>query len=87
MDKKVRDGRRGPRSFDRDGAVETAMRLFWRHGYEGVSVADLTAAIGIAVGTWLSTRVGSRADRIASWLAAISNALPGWWAGIVLISR
>jgi AcrR family transcriptional regulator len=48
MDKKVRDGRRGPRSFDRDGAVETAMRLFWRHGYEGVSVADLTAAIGIA---------------------------------------
>ena len=45
----------------------------------------LTAAIGIAVGTWLSTRVGSRADRIASWLAAISNALPGWWAGIVLI--
>ena len=25
MDKKVRDGRRGPRSFDRDGAVETAL--------------------------------------------------------------
>lgn len=24
------------------------MRLFWRHGYEGVSVADLTSAIGIA---------------------------------------
>lgn len=45
----------------------------------------LTAAIGIAIGTWLSTRVGSRSDRIASWLAAISNALPGWWAGIVLI--
>ncbi|MGF3026116.1 TetR/AcrR family transcriptional regulator [Methylobacterium aquaticum] len=48
MDKKVRDGRRGPRSFNRDVAVETAMRLFWRHGYEGVSVADLTTAIGIA---------------------------------------
>jgi AcrR family transcriptional regulator len=24
------------------------MRLFWRHGYEGVSVGDLTKAIGVA---------------------------------------
>lgn len=24
------------------------MRLFWRHGYEGVSIGDLTEAIGIA---------------------------------------
>lgn len=24
------------------------MRLFWRHGYEGVSLNDLTAAIGVA---------------------------------------
>ena len=24
------------------------MRLFWRHGYEGVSIGDLTKAIGIA---------------------------------------
>lgn len=45
-DEKSRGGR--PWSFDRDGAVETAMRLFWRHGYEGVSVGDLTKAIGIA---------------------------------------
>jgi len=37
-----------PRSFDRDGAIATAMRLFWRHGYEGVSLAMLTEAIGIA---------------------------------------
>ncbi|WP_342241904.1 TetR/AcrR family transcriptional regulator [Inquilinus sp. OTU3971] len=45
-DAKSRGGR--PWSFDRDRAVETAMRLFWRHGYEGVSVGDLTKAIGIA---------------------------------------
>lgn len=45
----------------------------------------ITAAIGVAIGTWLSTRVGSRSDRIASWIAAVSNALPGWWSGIVLI--
>jgi len=43
---KSRGGR--PWSFDRDAAVETAMLLFWRHGYEGVSVGDLTKAIGVA---------------------------------------
>ena len=37
-----------PWSFDRNAAVETAMRLFWRHGYEGVSIGDLTKAIGVA---------------------------------------
>ncbi len=37
-----------PRSFDRDEAIEAAMHLFWRHGYEGVSLAMLTEAIGIA---------------------------------------
>jgi len=45
-DAKSRGGR--PWTFDRDKAVETAMRLFWRHGYEGVSIGDLTKAIGIA---------------------------------------
>ena len=48
MDKQIRSRRSGPRTFDRDQAIETAMRLFWRHGYEGVSVSDLTGAIGIA---------------------------------------
>jgi AcrR family transcriptional regulator len=43
---KPRGGR--PWSFDRNEALETAMRLFWRHGYEAVSIGDLTAAIGIA---------------------------------------
>jgi len=45
-DTKSRGGR--PWSFDRDAAVETAMLLFWRHGYEGVSIGDLTKAIGVA---------------------------------------
>ncbi|WP_163368077.1 TetR/AcrR family transcriptional regulator, partial [Enterobacter hormaechei] len=48
MDKLVKKRRSGPRTFDRDQAVDIAMRLFWRHGYEGVSLNDLTAAIGIA---------------------------------------
>ncbi|QWW69913.1 TetR/AcrR family transcriptional regulator [Rhizobium sp. WYJ-E13] len=48
MDKVVKTRRGGPRTFDRDQAVDIAMRLFWRHGYEGVSLNDLTAAIGVA---------------------------------------
>ena len=45
----------------------------------------ITAGFGLALGVWLATRVGSRADRFVSWVAAISYALPGWWTGILLI--
>lgn len=48
MDKIIRTRRGGPRTFDRGEAIDTAMRLFWRHGYEGVSLNDLVSAIGIA---------------------------------------
>lgn len=37
-----------PRAFDRDEALKTAMLLFWRHGYDGVPVAQLATAMGIA---------------------------------------
>ncbi|HEY9549418.1 MAG TPA: TetR/AcrR family transcriptional regulator [Kiloniellaceae bacterium] len=40
-------GRGRPRAFDTDKAVETAMALFHDRGYEGVSVAELGAAIGV----------------------------------------
>lgn len=36
-----------PRSFDETEAVEKALALFTAKGYDGTSVADLTAAIGI----------------------------------------
>lgn len=40
-------GRGRPRAFDTDEAVETAMALFHDRGYEGVGVAELSAAIGV----------------------------------------
>lgn len=36
-----------PRGFDRAAALRQAMRLFWAKGYDGASMADLTAAMGI----------------------------------------
>ncbi|WP_088677074.1 MULTISPECIES: TetR/AcrR family transcriptional regulator [unclassified Rhizobium] len=40
--------RRGrPPAFDRETVLSAARETFWAHGYEGASIADLTAAMGI----------------------------------------
>lgn len=36
-----------PLSFDREAALEAAMHVFWEHGYEGATIAELTGAMGI----------------------------------------
>jgi len=36
-----------PAAFSRDAAIESAMNLFWRDGYLGVSASDLASAMNI----------------------------------------
>jgi AcrR family transcriptional regulator len=37
-----------PRSFDPEVALERATEVFWRHGFQGASLAELTEATGLS---------------------------------------
>jgi AcrR family transcriptional regulator len=50
-----------PPAFDRTEVVGKAAEAFWRLGYEGASIADLTAAMGISPQS-LYAAFGSKAD-------------------------
>ena len=36
-----------PKSFDEDAVLDQAVELFWDRGYEGTSLADLEAHLGL----------------------------------------
>ncbi len=41
-------GRGRPREFDLNEALDTVIQVFWRQGYEGTTIRDLTAGTGIS---------------------------------------
>lgn len=58
-----------PRTFDREAALRAAVVLFWRHGYEGTSIAMLTDAVGVTPPT-LYAAFGSKEELYREALAA-----------------
>lgn len=42
----VKKSRGRPKVFDREAALDKAMKLFWQHGYEATSLSDLVEATG-----------------------------------------
>lgn len=81
-DATAKAGRGRPRAFDRDVALDAAMRLFWERGYGGTSVADLCAAMGIAAPS-LYAAFGDK-ERLYGEAIARYNALmaPAIWGNL-----
>lgn len=69
-----------PRTFDRDTALEAAMLLFWERGFEGVSIDDLTAAMGGIAPPSLYAAFGSKADLYRESLARYSGQEEPRWS-------
>ncbi|MEO1018156.1 MAG: helix-turn-helix domain-containing protein [Pseudomonadota bacterium] len=58
-----------PRAFDIDTALDAAMNVFWRKGYEGASLNDLLDAMQIARGSLYK----AFADKRSIYLAALDH--------------
>lgn len=58
-----------PRGFDRDEVLDQAVELFWTHGYEGTSIADLESGLGIGRQSLYNTF----GDKQALFLAALDR--------------
>ncbi len=62
-----------PLSFDREAALQQAMLLFWRHGYESTSVSELTTALGVTP----PSLYAAFGDKRRLFLAAVARYVSG----------
>ncbi|MGZ3239609.1 MAG: TetR/AcrR family transcriptional regulator, partial [Burkholderiaceae bacterium] len=37
-----------PRNFDENAVLDSALEVFWGHGFQGASLAELTEAMGLS---------------------------------------
>jgi AcrR family transcriptional regulator len=65
-----------PREFDTDQALEKALHVFWRLGYEGTSLTDLTEAMGISRPS-LYAAFGNKEDLFRQALDRYAETGPG----------
>jgi TetR/AcrR family transcriptional repressor of nem operon len=60
----IRRPRGRPRAFDETAVLDTAVDVFWRSGYAHASIADISAATGLAPSSIYNT-YGSKLDLFA----------------------
>jgi TetR/AcrR family transcriptional repressor of nem operon len=68
-----------PRIFDEDRAIDQAMRLFWRRGFEGTSLRDLGQELGLNPGS-LYAAFG---DKQSIFYRALDRYCEGQTSGLV----
>jgi AcrR family transcriptional regulator len=71
-----------PRTFDASTALDHAMEVFWRHGYEGATIAQLTEAMGINPPS-LYAAFGSKEGLLKAALDRYSEKRAAWMEGVV----
>lgn len=72
-----------PREFDPDQVVDAAMKLFWAHGFDGVSISDVTAATGVNRRS-IYAEFGSK-EQLYERVTERYNAGPGGYIGEALL--
>ncbi|MCX5376265.1 TetR/AcrR family transcriptional regulator [Streptomyces sp. NBC_00091] len=72
-----------PRTFDRAAALTAATRLFWERGYEGVSIGELTEAMGIRSGS-LYAAFGDKRSLFEEVVDAYGRSPVGAFAAVAL---
>ncbi|HSV53190.1 MAG TPA: TetR/AcrR family transcriptional regulator [Burkholderiaceae bacterium] len=58
-----------PRNFDAEDALDQAVEVFWRHGYQGASLSELTQAMGLNK----PSLYGAFGDKEALYLKALQR--------------